>query len=121
MSYILDALRRADSERERGAVPNLHAKPAPGALADADDDDGERRRPQPLVWAVIGLLLLIIAVLGWQFMGSRPPETAAPLSAPVAVLRAPVPEPAPAVVTPPPLPAPQPAAVAVAPALAPAQ
>jgi len=26
MSYILDALRRADAERERGAVPSLHAK-----------------------------------------------------------------------------------------------
>ena len=43
MSYILDALRRADAERERGAVPSLHsqqhafteddAAPRPAALA----------------------------------------------------------------------------------------
>jgi general secretion pathway protein B len=34
MSYILDALRKADSERERGTVPTLHSHPAhaePGA------------------------------------------------------------------------------------------
>ena len=29
MSYILDALRRADAERERGAVPGIHAQPVP--------------------------------------------------------------------------------------------
>ena len=26
MSYILDALRRADAERERGTVPSLHTQ-----------------------------------------------------------------------------------------------
>ena len=29
MSYILDALRKADAERERGAVPDLHAQLLP--------------------------------------------------------------------------------------------
>ena len=35
MSYILDALRRADAERERGAVPGLHSQPvaAPETIA----------------------------------------------------------------------------------------
>ena len=28
MSYILDALKRADAERERGAVPGLHSQTA---------------------------------------------------------------------------------------------
>ena len=34
MSYILDALRRAEAERGRGAVPGLHppAVPVPGAV-----------------------------------------------------------------------------------------
>ena len=36
MSYILDALRRADAERSRGAVPGLHAQGVP--------TDGSRRR-----------------------------------------------------------------------------
>ena len=33
MSYILDALRRADAERERGNVPGLHAQPMPAVTA----------------------------------------------------------------------------------------
>ncbi|MEO8155613.1 MAG: general secretion pathway protein GspB [Rhizobacter sp.] len=75
MSYILDALRRADSERERGAVPSLHAKQVPAALAD-DEEDGDRGRSQPLLWAVIGLSVVLAAVLAWLFLGrDSPPET----------------------------------------------
>jgi len=97
MSYILDALRRADSERERGAIPNLHAKPE--ALIDADDDEGTGSRPHPLLWAVIGLSVVLAGVLAWQFMGSSPVEPAPmPVSVPV-----PAPAPAPmATVAPPP-------------------
>ena len=40
MSYILDALRRADNERERerGAVPGLHAQPVAQISTDRDAD-----------------------------------------------------------------------------------
>lgn len=112
MSYILDALRRADSERDRGGVPSLHAKPIPDALAE-DDEDDTRRRSQPLLWAVIVLLVLLVAVLAWQFVGGRAPEPASvsapPAQAvtpppPVAALPAPPPTPtlpAPATVDPP--------------------
>ncbi|MFO1267813.1 MAG: hypothetical protein U1F67_14180 [Rubrivivax sp.] len=34
MSYILDALRRAESERERGQVPGLHAQPVPVGVGE---------------------------------------------------------------------------------------
>jgi len=106
MSYILDALRRADSERERGAIPNLHAKPE--ALIDADDDEGGSSRPHPLLWAVIGLSVVLAGVLAWQFMGSSPAEPApmqvsiptpaptpasAPAPAPVATIAPPLPQP----------------------------
>ncbi|MGY4829395.1 general secretion pathway protein GspB [Sphaerotilaceae bacterium SBD11-9] len=82
MSYILDALRRADSERERGAVPSLHAKPVPAALADGDDEE-DTRRSNPLLWVVIGLSLVLVAVLAWQFLGSSGPmpEVSAPVVA----------------------------------------
>ena len=40
MSYILEALRRADAERERGAVPNIHAQPLQGPSNDAACADG---------------------------------------------------------------------------------
>jgi len=110
MSYILDALRRADSERERGAIPSLHAQPE--ALIDADDDEGSGRRPHPLLWAVIGLSVVLAGVLAWQFMGSSPAEPAPmPVSIP-APLPAPAPAPAPmAAIAPPPQPMPPPVAM----------
>jgi general secretion pathway protein B len=52
MSYILDALRRADAERERerGAVPGLHSMPVGGAASASKD------RPQRWLWLAAGLL-----------------------------------------------------------------
>lgn len=94
MSYILDALRRADSERERGGVPSLHAKPIPDALAE-DDEDDTPRRTQPLLWAVIVLLVLLLAVLAWQLVGSRAPEPVLPSAPPALAVTPPVAAPPP--------------------------
>jgi general secretion pathway protein B len=55
MSYILDALKRADLERERGAVPGLHAQPMALPL---DDEPAPRRGPLPWIAAAVALLLL---------------------------------------------------------------
>ena len=64
MSYILDALRRADAERERGAVPGLQSQQH--AIAE---DDAATIRPRRLVWAVAALSLALVAVLAWAFLG----------------------------------------------------
>jgi general secretion pathway protein B len=68
MSYILDALRRADSERERGRVPGIHAQPLPTTSADA-----ARRAPPPWVWVAVGLSLGLLAALGWTMWGRDTP------------------------------------------------
>jgi general secretion pathway protein B len=65
VSYILDALRRADAERERGTVPNLHAQ----SVLPAEPDDAPRRAGRPLVWVVAGLSVALLASLAWQFLG----------------------------------------------------
>ena len=70
MSYILDALRRAEAERQRGTVPGLHAQAAIGMLpAGSDGPDAAQRRWRPGTWALAGLLLagLLAAAagLGW--------------------------------------------------------
>jgi general secretion pathway protein B len=105
MSYILDALRKAEAERERGSVPNIHAQPAfAGAPARG-------ARPRSRVWiavAVVGVLLVIAAALPWFFMADR---SAVP--APVAAAPAPV-------VAPTPVPMTMPASAAAAPAKLPA-
>ena len=70
MSYILDALRRAEAERQRGTVPGLHAQPATGTLPAGPDGPGTAQRGwRPGTWALAGLLLagLLAAAagLGW--------------------------------------------------------
>ena len=55
MSYILDALRRADAERSRGAVPGLHAQNVP-----ADGEPGARSYT-PLIWAAGAAGVLVVA------------------------------------------------------------
>ena len=68
MSYILDALRRAeaDRERERGAVPGLHSPTLPGA--DAPTATASRRW---LPWMGGGALLTPILVLGFGIDPTR--------------------------------------------------
>jgi general secretion pathway protein B len=88
MSYILDALRRADAdrERERGAVPGLHARPIPGALPEAP------ARTPPAVWmAAAGAVLAVLAGVVWWAL--RSPAPAAP---PAQVAMAPAANPLPA-------------------------
>ncbi len=60
MSYILDALRRADAERQRGAVPSLHDQPAPRPEATAVG------RGTPWAWVLVGSAVVLgIAVAAW--------------------------------------------------------
>lgn len=84
MSYILDALRRADSERERGAVPGIHAQPVPvPSPEDVVPRDGARR---PWGWIGLGLLAaaLLVGLGGWLFGRAAPAEPAAPPPIPIA-------------------------------------
>lgn len=79
MSYILDALRRADAERQQGQVPGLHAAPAGGAA------EPPRTGRPAWVWLALAVLLVLAAVVLWLWW-PRPaavPTAAAP--APVAV------------------------------------
>ena len=72
MSYILDALKRAESERSRGAVPNIHAQPE---LAG----DGDARGPiarQGVALGVAAAVLLAAAAAWWGMSADVAPPTA---------------------------------------------
>ena len=67
MSYILDALRRAEAERDRGQVPGLHTQPV---AAMAPPAAANRLRPA-LLWAGGVALLLLLGTLVWLLL-ARP-------------------------------------------------
>ncbi len=70
MSLILDALRRADSERERGSVPGLHAQPAPPRSVEA----APRPRLGPRQWIAIGVVAGLVLALVWYLVGREAPR-----------------------------------------------
>lgn len=79
MSYILDALKRADAERERGHVPGLHTRTPPelGAPAAASSRLVQRGR-----LIALGALLALGAVLGWWLRATPPVAPVVPAAAP---------------------------------------
>ena len=92
MSYILDALRRADAERQQGGVPGLHTPPSSQAAAPAPQS------PR-LLWGGAAVLLLILCgALGWWW--TRPAVVVVNAVASPAVAPALVIPPAPAAAAP---------------------
>lgn len=88
MSYILDALKKAESERERGAVPGLNSTQANQTTYIQYGSD---QRPWWLMALVLGLLLaLVAAVWLWRQAGVGPATAPAmPIVAPAVPVDAP--------------------------------
>ncbi len=75
MSYILDALRRAEADRQRGQVPSL-------GIAQIAAASGDVARPQQLKWvALVALGALAVGAAGWMgwWRGSAEPAKQAPV------------------------------------------
>ena len=132
MSYILDALKRADAERGRGAVPGLHTRQMTSPAAPVSPSTG--RYAGLAAVAVVALGGIAAGVWFWQ-TPARPvplaalapvvgplaapaplpiPAPAAPVAPPAAQKTAPKPLSASAVDVPPPPPKPRPDPVPVA-------
>ncbi|MBA4176342.1 MAG: hypothetical protein C0505_07245 [Leptothrix sp. (in: Bacteria)] len=80
MSYILDALRRSQAERERGQVPGLDARPA--AVAAVPVGAAVPRWP----WVALAAAAVAVLALAWSLWpGTAPPAPAAPTPEGVAV------------------------------------
>jgi len=115
MSYILDALRKADAERERGQVPDLHAQPVLRGSVNTEPTAGAR----PWIWIATGAAIVALATLAWALLGREVPREPV---ATVAVAPGGAGMPTPSITGPAPTPAPAPAPtpVAAAPVMAPA-
>ncbi|HRO80124.1 MAG TPA: general secretion pathway protein GspB [Alicycliphilus denitrificans] len=104
MSYILDALRRAQAERGRGSVPGLHTPATPAAGLPAADASPARGMLRALLALALGAGLAGGAWWLWRTPSAPAPTPVAAPSTPVAAVAPPAP----------------PAAVQAAPAPAPA-
>ena len=116
MSYILDALRKADAQRARDPARGIHAQAAPVAMP-ADT----RRRRNVLVAGVAAGVLVVVAAWMWFSPAPVPARSVAIAPVPSSVARieapaAPQPPPPATEVFPP---APEPVAAAPAPRPAP--
>jgi general secretion pathway protein B len=73
MSYILDALRRADAERDRGTVPGLHSQPVPLAA-----EPPAPHRPVSWVWIAVAVALGVAGLLLWHSLAGDTEPAPAP-------------------------------------------
>jgi general secretion pathway protein B len=74
VSLILDALRKADAERERGSVPSLHSQPV------APTSAGVARKPVARpnwLWIAIGVAIGLAGAATWVMVGSGGSPTSA--------------------------------------------
>lgn len=69
MSLILDALRKADAERERGSVPSLRSQPV---VATAGTTPTQPTRPNWL-WITIGVAVGLLAAALWLMVARNAP------------------------------------------------
>src|SRR6476619_7916174 len=117
MSYILDALRKADAQRQRTRLPGLHAQ-APTAAPGRSSAAWWR---SPVAWALGSALVAVAVVLAWPTSmqpATVPSPTTASMQEPTPAAPAVVAQaPAPATVV---APAPPAAATAIQPAPPPA-
>lgn len=75
MSYILDALRRADAEREGGEIPTLHSRPAPFDTSEVEAGLGAK----PWVWiAAGGAVGVLVPLFSYLLLREPPPAPVAP-------------------------------------------
>jgi general secretion pathway protein B len=78
MSYILEALKKAQAERQLGTAPTLHAP----TLQTAEQAAGGHRRPMVLALLGMGVVILVLLAIvlrpGQQGQPAVAPQAAAP-------------------------------------------
>lgn len=78
MSYILEALRKADAQRELGTAPELLGTAA--AAGAAPGPSPEPRATLPWRWLIAGAAIPVMALIAWRVLMPAP-EPAATLAA----------------------------------------
>ena len=74
MSLILDALRKADAERERGSVPSLHSQPVVSPSVGTPPNANVRPN---WPWIAIGVAFGLVAAVTWVMVWRNAPAPSA--------------------------------------------
>ncbi|MDB5871284.1 MAG: ral secretion pathway protein B-like protein [Ramlibacter sp.] len=80
MSYILDALRKADAQRERDPARGIHAQPLRAPLGEARGEAAYR----PWFWVATIAGVAALAAAGWYLYRDNGPAAPAPRAVEVA-------------------------------------
>lgn len=86
MSYILEALKKAETERQLGTLPTIHVLPLQGS---AHGGAGVKKS-QWLMPGLMTLVVLTLAALLWRQPALPPAPAPAPAAVSVALVQAPV-------------------------------
>lgn len=108
MSYVLEALKKAQAQREQGGVPGIHSLQVPYVAVEGK----ARSNLKPVLWSIAVLLVAIVALLVWRQDATPAPAALAP--APPALVSVAPPAPVAPVVAPAPTPEPTPVAESLA-------
>jgi general secretion pathway protein B len=87
VSYILEALKKAEAQRGQGQVPGIHDQ----HMAPEFSGGAPREGQSLLIWIIMAMGLVMIGLLVWALWG---PESASNTQAPMASAPAVVPAPA---------------------------
>jgi general secretion pathway protein B len=68
MSYVLEALKKAQAQREQGAVPGIHSVQVPYVAVPGK----ARANLRPLLWAIVVLLGVVVLLLAWRMAQPAP-------------------------------------------------
>ena len=87
MSYILDALKKANAEREheRGVAPGLYTQPARAPYESSAQNGGALKKSQALLWVLVAALLLCtvtVSALFWPLLRPDPTSQVPPQALP---------------------------------------
>ncbi|UUZ75680.1 general secretion pathway protein GspB [Polaromonas sp. P1(28)-13] len=80
MSYILDALRKADAQRERDPARGIHAQPV--HASPLARPEGQQTRLW--LWGTAAIGAGLLAVAAWQLAGPTAPPVAVSVAPPIA-------------------------------------
>jgi general secretion pathway protein B len=65
MSYVLEALKKAQAQREQGGMPGIHSLQVPYVAVEGKPGNNLKL----VLWAITGLLVVILGLLAWRIGG----------------------------------------------------